>query len=336
MSACNTAVTKLDFSEYNTLASHHVLPPNTQELTVGSMTGSNCLLPLTQLRQLTLFGNELIVTAAAELRQLSSLTALTYVDLTYIASAEALAEAADGWGDVQLRRLDISPYWGNKRLTRETLLALSRLTGLWSLKLHGCELDALPLAELGDVLGQLRSLDSLTIDNTDLLQPLQQQQQQPQEESSDEDEESSSDDDASSAEDDDDDNAAAAAAAAESQLAPLLRSLAPHTFNMQLRAVHVSGRRVDRAAAEALASFAGIEELKLTNCQLEDCSVIDIALGLQHSLINLCVARNPGVTDACLPVLRTLRRLTALNVSGTRVTRQGKRRYLPQRLWGRR
>jgi hypothetical protein len=339
--ACTSAVTKLEFAEWNTLDSHHILPPNAQKLTVASVLRSDCLLPLTQLRQLTLLGHEHVVTPAAELRQLSSLTSLTCVDLSYVACAEDIAAAADGWGDLQLRRLYIQPYMpGSKRLTRDTLLALSRLTGLWSLKLYGCELDALPPAELGAVLGQLASLDSLTLESTRLLQPQQQQQQQQQVDSSDEDEESSSssDDDASSAEDDEDDDiaAAAAAAAAESQVAPLLRSMAARIHNMELRVVHISGQRIDRAAAAVLAGFVGLEELHLNGCKLEDCSVIDIALGLQQSLTNLCVARNPGVTDACLPLLRTLRRLTALNLHGTRMTRQGKQRYLPQRLWGRR
>jgi hypothetical protein len=314
MSACNTAVTKLEFTKYNTLDSHHVLPPNAQELTVGSMLGSACLLPLTQLRQLTLLGHPDNVTRAAELRQLSILTSLTYIDLSYMGRPEDIAAAADGWSDLQLRRLDISPCWHAARLTRDTLLALSRLTVLWSLRVRRCVVDALQPAELGAVLRQLSSLESLSLDNVRLALPSQQQQ-------------------VDSSDNDIDD--VGGAAAAVSQIAPLLCSLAARIHNMHLRDIKISGLRIDRAAAAALASFVGVEELQLQRCQLDDCCLIDVALGLQYSLIDLCVADNRDVTDDCLPALRSCRRLTALNTSGTRVSREGKQRYLPQRLWGR-
>jgi hypothetical protein len=362
----DAAVIKLEFSEYNTLNSQHILPPNTQQLTVGSMIGSDCLLPLRQLRKLTMLGNEFFVTPAAALRQLSVLTSLASVDLTYVACAEAIASAADGWGAVQMRSLDLSPY-SRTRLTRDTLLALASVTGLWSLRLHSCDLQELQPAQLGAVFGQLTSLVSLTLENVRLQQqqPQQQQQQQQQQEevdsdsaeadsseadsseansseadsseanSSEADEESSSsaeDDDESSSEDDEDANAPAAAAA-ESPLAPLLCSLAARWPHMQLRALSITGQHVDRAAAAALARLVGLQALELSSCQLEDCSVIDIVLGLRHRLTEFGVPGSRGVTDACLPVLRSMRMLTGLNLFKTGVTRQGKQRYLPQRLW---
>jgi hypothetical protein len=201
----NTAVTRLKLDYYDALASHHTLPPNTQELVAGSLHGSGCLLPLTQLRQLTLLNNEYPVTPAAELSRLSSLTALTYVDLTYQTYAEGIGTSAGGWSSPQLRRLAIWPSSFDQQLTRDTLLAMSHLRSLWFLELSDCQLDALHPAELGGVLGQLTSLDELVLRGVQLQ----------------------------SVQDDDDD----AEAAAGSPLAVLLRELASHMNRMELRAL---------------------------------------------------------------------------------------------------
>ncbi|KAF6263783.1 hypothetical protein COO60DRAFT_1634921 [Scenedesmus sp. NREL 46B-D3] len=308
------AVTKLEFDEWDTLASHHVLPPNTQELTVGSMIGTDCLLPLTQLRELTMLGNEFSVTPAAELRQLSSLTALTLVDLTYAAAGQSIGAAAGGWGVLQLRSLDITPYRVNGSRCRHAAGAVEAHRPVVAQAVTAGAAAA-PTAAAAAARAAAAWREASAEEESSLS-----------EESS-----SSEEEDEPSAEDGED--GAAAPAAALSPLAVMLHSLAGCMRDMKLKVLTIIDQHVDRAAAAALARCRGLEELQLNHCQLEDCSVIDIALGLP-SLQALGVPGSRGVTDACLPVLGLLGKLTSLNLCGTRVTRQGQQQYLPAGLRG--
>jgi hypothetical protein len=75
------AVTKLTTEDDFMLRQHHVLPPNLQGLAAGNVVSAACLLPLKQLRELSLNQIEYEVAPAEELMQLTSLTVLTGVDL---------------------------------------------------------------------------------------------------------------------------------------------------------------------------------------------------------------------------------------------------------------
>jgi hypothetical protein len=71
----------------------------------------------------------------------------------------------------------------------------------------------------------------------------------------------------------------------------------------QLTRLILERQRVGRAAAAALSQMWGLQTVQLKQCQLEDCSAVEIALGLKPWLLRLDVINNPQLTDACLPAL---------------------------------
>jgi hypothetical protein len=85
----------------------------------------------------------------------------------------------------------------------------------------------------------------------------------------------------------------------------LLRCLASSWRRQRLRLceIELAKVRVDRAAARALSKLHGLQRLKLEDCGLEDCSVIDIAVHLEPYLRKFDVSHNLQLTDACLPAL---------------------------------
>jgi hypothetical protein len=81
--------------------------------------------------------------------------------------------------------------------------------------------------------------------------------------------------------------------------------------------------------------MVGLAELTLQECQLEDCSVAEIALKLKPYLDEFELQGNPAVTDACLPVLAdAVPGMKANSFRGTGVTREGLRWYMPDSLQG--
>uniref|UniRef100_A0A383VCM0 Uncharacterized protein n=1 Tax=Tetradesmus obliquus TaxID=3088 RepID=A0A383VCM0_TETOB len=98
------------------------------------------------------------------------------------------------------------------------------------------------------------------------------------------------------------------------------------------RLTHLSleKQRVGRAAAASLSQVRGLRRLQLMDCQLEDCSAAEIALGLKPRLKELDLASNAQLTDACLPPLAYA--LPGLKESSFRdcagISREGLRQYV--------
>jgi hypothetical protein len=158
------AVTSLALGDWFTFYDHHVLPPNLLELSGGDIFSSACLLPLKHLRELSLANIEGAVPDAEDLLQLTSLTALTAVDLSYGADADRIDESAGGWGALQLRHLGLWPSsFRGSSLARETMLQLTSLTRIESLCIANCGLGALEPQQLGVALAGMRYLSSLTL-----------------------------------------------------------------------------------------------------------------------------------------------------------------------------
>lgn len=249
-----------------TLRQHHVLPPNLLALSAGNITPATCLLPLKKLRQLTLHNIEQEVAPAAELLQLTSLTALTAVHLTYRAGAEAIDAAADGWRALKVRFLHLV-CGGHSSLARDTLLRLTDLPHVQSLCLQGWMLDAMNPGLLALVIGGMHHLVHFSLCEVHWAPA---------------------------------DDAAGNAAA----LAELLRGFAVRwAWFRQLTHLSLEKQHVNSAAAAALSRMRGLQQLTLPECRLEDSSVAEIASGLQPKLQELDLARNPQLTDACLPAL---------------------------------
>uniref|UniRef100_A0A383VF77 Uncharacterized protein n=1 Tax=Tetradesmus obliquus TaxID=3088 RepID=A0A383VF77_TETOB len=115
-------------------------------------------------------------------------------------------------------------------------------------------------------------------------------------------------------------------------LAALLRGLADRRRCMlRLTDLSLYNQHVGRAAAAAIAQMRGLQELSLMDCQLEDCSAAEIALGLKPWLKELDLASNKRLTDGCLPVLAyAVPRLKASSLRGcSGVTQEGLAQYLP-------
>jgi hypothetical protein len=173
------AVTALDVeTDFLDLDADDVLPPNLLQLRAPNFDAPSPLLSLRQLRELTLSTQITKSPSAAELRQLSCLTNLTAVHLTYETDAAKISAAAGGWGALQLRSLHISPFH-QVTLSRSTLLQLSQLTGLSDLSLRNCTLD-IAGAELAAALAQATDLQKLTLTFRARWSQQQQQQQQEQ------------------------------------------------------------------------------------------------------------------------------------------------------------
>jgi hypothetical protein len=135
LSAVFAALTRLVPGQYCTLAQHHVLPPNLLELSARNATSAECLLPLQRLRDLSLDNIEWDAAPAAELQQLSSLTALTGITLNYARIGAADAAAA-GWGALHITNLYLSVDPGFQgRFARATLQHFSSLTALQRLNI---------------------------------------------------------------------------------------------------------------------------------------------------------------------------------------------------------
>jgi hypothetical protein len=290
------AVTKLITGDHNFIRPHHVLPPSLVQLATGNVLAASCLLPLMQLHHLLLQDIRCNVMPAEDMRQLSVLTSLTHVDMAYWAYAEDINTAAAGWAALPLRELDMLPE-ANGSLTSSTLRHMTSLTGITRLCLHGCGLGAVPPAELAAVFAHMTGLRDLTLRQVRC--------------------------------EGDHEDAAAAAAAAGNALSVLFRGLSSRMPLLQLTKLEIAQTCIGRAEAAALAGMVGLRQLTLQHCQLEDCSVSEIALKLQPSLAELSVPQNPGVTDACLPALAfALPGMRPAHLNGTGVTRQGLLRYI--------
>lgn len=265
-----------------------MLPPNLLELSAGNLASASCLLPLKELRQLTLEHINYNVASAAQLQQLSSLTALTAVDMTYHADADLIDAAAAGWQALKVRSLYLAPG-DNGRFVRSTLLQLSHLTDLESLFIQTCGLGALDPERLADGVRGLRNLHSLHLSSVYW---------------------DSVEDDASNAR----------------SLVSMLRVLAARRHLMPQRTyLRLEKQRVGRAAAAALSQMHGLRRLELVDCQLDDGSAAKIALGLKPQLQHLDLSCNAQLTDACLPALADA--LPGLRMSSfkgcTGLTREG-------------
>jgi hypothetical protein len=235
------ALTTLTFGDYFTFRQHHVLPPNLLELSAGNVAAASCLLPLKQLRQPSLSTIEHEVAPAEELLQLTSLTALTHVDLTYWAEAQLIDTAAAGCRALKLHSLHLLPS-DHGSFARDTLLQLAHLTSVQSLMLNHCRVGELEPHLLAAALGGMRRLSDLSLYNVCWGED---------------------------------------AAANASGLASLLRSLASRRRAMpQLSQLTLDKQHVSRAAANALSKMRGLLKLQIKECQIEDSSVADIALGL--------------------------------------------------------
>jgi hypothetical protein len=272
---------------------HHVLPPNVEDLAAGNLTTADCLLPLQQLRDLTLTNIEFEAATAEELRQLSSLTALTNVSITYNCEyAEEIDAAAGGWRALKLKSLSLSPC-GRGDLARETLLLLRRLTDVVTLQLSRCRLHALAPELLASCIKCMHNLCNLTLEAVCF------------------------------------DPAAEDAAALGALLHGLRRRRQWH-WRSWLTRLSLKSQPVSRAAAAALSKLRGLQTLQLERCQLEDCCAVDIALGLEGSLQELDVQGNLRLTDGCLPALvYVLPGLQEGNFRGcTGITLKGLQRYL--------
>jgi hypothetical protein len=313
--------------EYDTIRAGDVLPPNLQKVDVGNAVAAASLLQLTRLEQLMLQTLEDEVMPAAELRQLSVITSLTSVDLTYWGSAQQIDAAADGWCALPLRNLYLTSS-GSGSLQRNTLMQLSKLTGLYSLGLVECISNSSIRPEmLGDVLAQLTRLHTLTF-----IRNLQQQEQEEQQLPAAAAVAAAAADAAGDAAADAAADVAAVAvdAAAGSFMERMLHRLAASWHRMQLSTLNLGGQSIGRAGAAALAEMEGLWQLELSGCDLEDCSVADIALALHEDLEVLDVSDNPRVTDASLPVLaRLMPGINKHHLRGTSVTVEGMQRYLP-------
>jgi hypothetical protein len=323
LTAACAGLTSLSLGEHFALEAEDMLPPSLLKLSVRD-AAVDSLFPLTRLEQLALeeIGDDAL--PAAELRQLSAMTSLTSVDLKYHADAQAIAAAADGWSALPLQHLRL--WCDDVTLQRNMLTQLSQLTRLSSLTLWDCVFeDSIQPEMLGDVLAQLTRLHTLTLSND----PQQQEQEQlaavaavaPGHAV------------AAAA-----GNVAAVAATAQdaaadagSFLERMLLRLSRSFHRMQLSTLDISwGLGIGRAEAAALADMKGLRTLKLSDCDLEDCIVVDIASALCPGLDELDISVNPRVTDGCLPVLAQLvPGITKSQLSGTGITEEGLQRYLP-------
>jgi hypothetical protein len=168
--AC-AGLTRLCLGSVGVVRANDVLPPNLLELSVCRAAVAS-ILPLLHLKQLTLQYITWDFMPAAELRQLSALTSLTRVDLSYYTSAQQIDAAADCWCALPLQHLSLCTRGGDS-LQHNTLMHLSKLTRLSSLTLGKCvSSNSMPPEVLGDVLAQLTRLTALIVTMT------QQQQQQ--------------------------------------------------------------------------------------------------------------------------------------------------------------
>ncbi|KAF6263781.1 hypothetical protein COO60DRAFT_1698633 [Scenedesmus sp. NREL 46B-D3] len=249
-----TGLAQLAVGEYNTLRKDHVLPPN--------------LLPVTQLQELTLEAVEFNVMPAADMQQLTCLTALKDVELVYGARPAAIDKAAAGWPALPLTHLHLFPGGKGGSLRRSTLLQLTSLTALGSLDIGGCGLLDIEPDELAEVLTQLERMYKLSLYSISWQQQQQQQQQQGQ--------------------------IAAGVDASSSPLTKLLQGLAARMDGWHLIHLCLQQQHVGRAEAAALGGMEGLQELTLQHRQLEDCSLSDIALQLKPWLVELDVSESPG------------------------------------------
>jgi hypothetical protein len=303
-----TALTKLQIELYDEAGSgQHVLPRNLLQLSVCNLTRFNCVLPLRRLQRLRLDRIEFDAATAAELRQLSALTSLTSVDLTCCERIELISIAAAGWSALPLRRLQLSPT-EHDYVPKDVLLQFPALTSLTELNLTACGLGIDP-AELAAVLGKLTQLCSLTMDYANWQEQQQQQQQEgEQQQLGLQQQQQPSAEPAASDEEGAEQAADAAAAAAgsapeSSELAVILQGLTADSSRMQLSHLSLNYLPIAHAEAAALAELEGLQRVHLRGCKLTDSCVSVIVLGLQQSLQLLDVADNPGITDACLPLL---------------------------------
>jgi hypothetical protein len=308
-----TALTKLELDEFDTIQEHDVLRRSLLQLSAGNAATAACLLPLTRLQELSLIAIEVNAMPAAELRQLSSLTSLTKAEFSYFCTAGPLVDAAaGGWSALPLQHLsvqqDVDDVEAGNSLQRSTLLQLSTLTGLQSLSLEGCGMGNIRPEMLADVLGQLMNLQELELEGMRHTQ-----QQQPAEEGA---------IGAATSEAEED-------AAAGSFLTRLLKRLSSKLIRMQLWKLSLKGQNIGRAEAAALASMEGLAELRLSNCDLEDCCVADFVFAMSQTLDCLDISSNPRVTDASLPV-RLVPSMRQEHLRGTGVTLEGLRQYLPR------
>jgi hypothetical protein len=237
-------------------------------------------------------------------------------------------------------------------LQRNTLMQLSKLTRLSSLQLwNGVSDSSIRPEMLGDLLAELTRLHTLKLARS---QQQQEEQQFAAAAAADAAQDGAAAADAAAAQDGAPDAEAGAAAdaaadaaavtaaaqdeaqdtaedaAADSFLERFLHRLARSLHRMQLSEVCLEGHSIGRAEAAALAKMKGLCSLELSDCDLEDCSVVDIAYGLWHTLEKLDISHNPKVTDRCLPVLARLApSITKFQLRDTGVTEEGLQRYLP-------
>ncbi|WIA40002.1 hypothetical protein OEZ86_013428 [Tetradesmus obliquus] len=274
---------------------------------------STVLPSLQQLRQLQLEDYDFHdheITCDAALSGFGTLTSLTRLVLHYVATGEPLQHLPvslqelqlmldDHEGPLQLGHLtaltELSIGHGDGVLASNTLLRLSSLTGLTCLHLSHCGVGELTPEQLAATLAGMPKLRSLHLCGVHW----------------------------GTAEDE---------AANSLALAALLRGLADRRRCMlRLTDLSLYNQHVGRAAAAAIAQMRGLQELSLMDCQLEDCSAAEIALGLKPWLKELDLASNKRLTDGCLPVLAyAVPRLQASSLRGCNgVTQEGLAQYLP-------
>jgi hypothetical protein len=201
--------------------------------------------------------------------------------------------AADGWQAVKLQSLHLGPN-DHGSFARETLLQLTRLTTVESLMLSNCRLGELEPHLLAAALRAMRNLSSLSLYDVQWGTP----------------------------ED---------AAASANGLALLLRGLVnQRRWLSQIKGLWFIKQHVGRAAATALSKMRGLQDLTFIECQIEDSSIAEIALGLKPWLQRLGLPLNQQLTDACLPALAYA--MPDVDESCFRgcsgITKKGLRRYI--------
>lgn len=213
-----------------------------------------------------------------DMQQLSSLTALTDVEMSHNDS-DCITEAAAGWSALPgLHRLELSspPRGSRVVLPPSVTSCLGKLSWLTTLFLHNLSVPHEFVAQdLACGLSGLVGLQHLELDTSN-TRSLQQQELEPEEEWM--------------------------QARVSAVLMPAIAGLAG------LTRLHVVGLRMTPTAAVALATSTAITSLSFSNCNVGDCVINTLVLRMQQ-LAKLVVHQSKKqqprelITDAVLPVL---------------------------------
>eukprot|EP00775_Hariotina_reticulata_P005752 gene5753-5992_t len=280
-----TALTSLEAGyDDGTLMPADRLPPNLVSLSVTDVWSSRCILPLKRLEKLHVHRSHGTM-SAAELQQLSSLTALTDVQLGYVGNADIVDEAAAGWSKLPLTSLYVSTSQGPEAIRRSSLLELVNLPHLCTLRLAYTLLDC-TAQDFANILSQLTALTKLSLSSVVFTG-------QPPE------------------------GEASAVSARFEPVAAAFRNM------LGLQVLEMWGMPISYKAAMQLSKLSQLESLILVDCHLQDASLIAIALGLVSTLEYFEFDDNEDITDAVLPVLRnTMGTLDWDAFEGTSVTQE--------------